>query len=301
MKQLTIFTPTYNRSRTLPRVYESLLNQESQLFKWLIVDDGSTDDTKSLVDSWIAAGKLEITYIYESNSGKMAAFNRAVNACDTELFLCCDSDDWMEPGSIKPALQYWNDFKLKPPSMIGNSREVYGMVSPRRIPNKNITSPSLLSLGEQFDTLSGFYQRGLKVDTALFFRTSIIKKYPFPIIKGEKFISEGYILRQLDDRYNLLFYPHYCMVCEYQEDGYSNNIMKLRLTNPKGFLLSESDILRRHFKIYKAVQVLALLEYIGEPYRLKDYPRPAIMFMLKPLGKLLAAKYKKIKNRIGQK
>lgn len=301
MKQLTIFTPTYNRSHTLPRVYESLLHQESQLFKWLIVDDGSTDGTRNLVESWIEAAKLEIIYVYEENSGKMAAFNRAVEECDTELLLCCDSDDWMEPNSIKPALQYWNEFKLKSPSLTGRAREVSGMVSPRRIPNRDIPFLSSLPSGKHFDTLSGFYEKGLKVDTAIFFRTSVIKKYPFPIIKGEKFISEGYILRQMDDKYYLLLYPHYCMVCEYQEDGYSNNVMKLRLANPKSFLLSESDILRRHFKIYKAVQVLALLEYIGEPYKLKDYPRPLVLFLLKPLGKLLAAKYRIIKKRIGLK
>lgn len=302
MKQLTIFTPTYNRAYTLPRLYESLLKQDTSVFKWLIVDDGSTDNTKELIDGWIHEGKLEIRYIYQRNAGKMAAHNLGVKECDTELFLCCDSDDWMAENSIKPALDFWNAYQKELSGMVGPKRllkkELSGMVGPRDNKKSETDSLETIPKNEKTDTLSGLYQKGYFGETALFFRTSIIRQYPFPIIEGEKFIPEGYVYRQLDDKYELLIYPAYCMDCEYQPDGYTNNGLKLKIKNPKSSLLNEMDILKRDFTIKGAIRVLGLLEFIGEPYKLSKLPHPLTMVMLFPLGKMLAARYNKLKRTI---
>ena len=88
--KLTIFTPTYNRAQTLPRLYDSLKRQTNKNFVWLIVDDGSEDNTKSLVDAWTEEKLMEIKYIYQQNSGKMQAHNCGVDNTETELFLCVD-------------------------------------------------------------------------------------------------------------------------------------------------------------------------------------------------------------------
>ena len=167
------------------------------------------------------------------------------------------------------------------------------MVGPRDTANKNYDSLSTLPKYIKIDTLYGLYNKGYVGETALFFRTSIIKKYPFPEIEGEKFIPEEYIYRRLDEKYKLLVYPHYCMDCEYQADGYSNNIRRLKLKNPKGFLLNDIDKLERKFTIKQAILVLGLEEYIGEPYKLNRHPYPIIMLLLLPIGKVLAAKYRK--------
>lgn len=286
MKQLTIFTPTYNRAYSLPRLYDSLLKQDTSVFKWLIVDDGSTDNTKELVDGWIREGKLEIRYIYQKNAGKMTAHNLGVKECDTELFLCCDSDDWMAENSIKPALDFWNAYK----------KELSGMVGPRDNKKSETDSLETLPKNEKTDTLSGLYKKGYFGETALFFKTSVIRQYPFPVIDGEKFIPEEYVYRQLDDKYELLIYPTYCMDCEYQPDGYTNNGLKLKIKNPKSSLLNEMDILKRNFTIKGAIRVLGLLEFVGEPYKITKLPHPLTMAMLLPLGKILAARYNKLKK-----
>lgn len=298
MKQLTIFTPTYNRAYTLPRLYKSLLKQDTCLFKWLIVDDGSTDKTEELVRGWINENKLEIRYIYQKNAGKMSAHNHGVRECDTELFLCCDSDDWLVEDSIKPALDFWNNRHKLLSGMVGPKRllcqkELSGMVGPRDNNKVDYDALSTLPKDEKTDTLSGLYQKGYKGETALMFRTEIIRKYPFPIIEGEKFIPEDYVYRQLDDEYDLLIYPHYCMDCEYQEDGYTNNGLKLRLKNPKGYLLTDIDSLRRSFRVKDAIRVLALYDFIGKSYHFKELPHPLLMFVLFPLGRFLAIRYKK--------
>ena len=302
MKQLTIFTPTYNRAYSLPRLYDSLLKQDTSLFKWLIVDDGSTDNTKELVDGWIREGKLEIKYMYQKNAGKMAAHNLGVKECDTELFLCCDSDDWMAENSIKTALDFWNAYQKELSGMVGPKRlhqkELSGMVGPRDNKKSETNSLETLPKNEKTDTLSGLYKKGYFGETALFFKTSVIRQYPFPVIDGEKFIPEGYVYRQLDDKYELLIYPAYCMDCEYQEDGYTNNGLKLRVNNPKSNLLNDVDSFKRKFSIKQAIRIDGLLEYIGEPYKLSDYPHPMTLTIFLPLGKLLAARYRKYYRQI---
>ena len=91
--KLTIFTPTYNRANTLGRLYESLKIQSNQDFEWLIVDDGSSDDTQALIDSFIEEQILSIRYIKQSNAGKQAAWNNAVLNAQGEFFCGVDSDD----------------------------------------------------------------------------------------------------------------------------------------------------------------------------------------------------------------
>ena len=278
MKQLTIFTPTYNRAYTLPRLYNSLLKQDASLFKWLIVDDGSTDNTEELVGKWIKEHKLDIKYIYQQNAGKMQAHNRGLKECDTELFLCCDSDDWMAENSIRPALEFWNKHQKEHSGMVGprrqhqkelsgmvgprrqHQKELSGMVGPKTIINRNIDTLSTLPKDDTVDTLSGLYEKGYKGETALIFRTSVIRKYPFPKIEGEKFITEDYIYCQLDDKYELLIYPQYCMECEYQQDGYTENIIKLERANPKGFALYYNEK-AKHVRTFRR-KIRCLREYV---------------------------------------
>ena len=94
-KTLTIFTPAYNRAHTIDRTYQSLIRQTCKDFLWLIVDDGSTDGTKKLVEGWIRENKIPISYIYQENQGMHGAHNTAYKNITTELNTCIDSDDWM--------------------------------------------------------------------------------------------------------------------------------------------------------------------------------------------------------------
>lgn len=114
MKQLTIFTPTYNRAHTLPRTYDSLRNQKCKEFIWLIVDDGSTDQTAELVRKWQAENTaFEIRYIYKPNGGMHTAHNTAYENIDTELNVCIDSDDCMAENAVSAILEKWNTVKNK--------------------------------------------------------------------------------------------------------------------------------------------------------------------------------------------
>ena len=104
---LTVFTPTYNRAYTLHLCYESLKRQTCKDFIWLIIDDGSTDDTKELVDSWILENKVEIRYYYQENQGMHGAHNTAYEKIDTELNVCIDSDDYMPDDAVEKIVSFW--------------------------------------------------------------------------------------------------------------------------------------------------------------------------------------------------
>ena len=107
---LTIFTPTFNRAYTLHKCYESLTRQTSNDFEWLIIDDGSTDNTKELVESWINENKVRIHYFYQENQGMHGAHNTAYEQIDTELNVCIDSDDYMPDDAVEKIVSFWKKF-----------------------------------------------------------------------------------------------------------------------------------------------------------------------------------------------
>ncbi len=222
---ITIFTPTYNRASLLPRLYESLKRQTRKDFKWIVVDDGSTDETSSIIRGWEEEKLVNIKYIFQQNAGKMKAHNRGVRECQTELFMCLDSDDYLSDDCIERIYFHWEKYKDNP--------HVSGMVAYRKMIG---CTPSYFPQIElsKLHTLNLSY----KGETALAFRTSILRQNPFPEFEGEKFIGEGILYDKLDQEYLLGVIQEYWMVCEYQEEGYTNNALKILIHNPKGWSLN---------------------------------------------------------------
>lgn len=118
-KMITVFTPTYNRAYILPKLYDSLLSQTNKAFKWIIVDDGSDDGTKELVDLWKSENKIEIGYIYQKNRGKAMAHNAAMEHIDTELVCICDSDDVLTERAIEFIEKCWKEGGYGRPEIAG--------------------------------------------------------------------------------------------------------------------------------------------------------------------------------------
>jgi len=226
MKELTIFTPTYNRAYILPKLYESLCKEPTDDFIWLIVDDGSSDNTHDIVDKWQKEGRIEIVYHKQQNGGKMRAHNKGVELCSTPLFFCIDSDDQIAEGAVE---------KIKKISyLLKEDNSLSGIVAKRFIVNR-LSSNNLPNL--QRSTLHDIYKIGFKGDTSLVFKTSVLREYAFPEIEGEKFVTEAYVYNQIDQKYELLIMNEYLMRCEYQEDGYTVNANSLYLKYPKGWAM----------------------------------------------------------------
>jgi len=110
--KLTIFTPAYNRADLLPRAFEALCVQENKDFIWLIIDDGSTDNTAQVVEAFQQQNAgFEIRYFHKENGGLHTAYNAAIALADTELSMCIDSDDWIAEGAVDRILKVWNAVK----------------------------------------------------------------------------------------------------------------------------------------------------------------------------------------------
>lgn len=232
MKSITVFTPTYNRAYCLSQVYDSLVCQTNQDFIWMVIDDGSTDDTKELVQSWINENKIIIHYIYQENQGMHGGHNTAYQNINTELNLCIDSDDFMPNDAIEKILNFWNTNK-------DDNRDIAGIVALDAYKDGQIIGKKIPESIKKC-TLSELYQiYNISGDKKLIYRTDIIKKFPlYPIFKGEKFVPLGSLYLMVDQKYNLLPLNEIVCVVEYLADGSSMNIFKQYRRHPMGFAYS---------------------------------------------------------------
>lgn len=236
-KKLTVFTPTYNRAYCLHQLYESLCSQTSKDFKWLIIDDGSTDNTKELVDHWIAEDKIQIEYCYKENGGMHTGHNKAYELIDTELNVCIDSDDYMPNEAVKSILNYWKENgSEKYAGILGLDSYKNGkIVSEKTFPN-NVKSGKYSSLKRKY---------GLKGDIKFVYVSSVIKNHPpYPTFENEKFVPLGYRYSNIDLNYNMLFLNQVLCIVEYLPDGSTKNIFKQYYKNPKGFAFSRKESLK---------------------------------------------------------
>lgn len=226
MATLTVFTPTYNRAYVLKQCYDSLCRQTCKDFMWLIVDDGSSDNTKEIVDEWMTNDNgFEIRYVYKQNGGMHTGHNKAYEIIDTELNVCIDSDDFMPDDAVELIVNFWEENKDSSYSGI-IALDVYknGQVIGKELPNKKST------------TLSGYYQNGGQGDKKLIYRTEIINKYPpYPEFEEEKFVPLDYKYLLADQDYELLIMNKPVCVVEYMEDGSSKNMLRQYYKNPRGF------------------------------------------------------------------
>ena len=224
---LTIFTPAYNRAHTLPRTYESLLKQSNKNFIWLIVDDGSVDNTEELVKSWQNKDSgFEIQYIKKENGGMHTAHNTAYANIYTELNTCIDSDDCIAENAVDKILSKWEQVKdMGYAGIVGLDADFDGNIIGKGFP-QGITET----------TLSGYYARGGAGDKKQVYRTDVIKQYPeYPVFEGEKYVSLSYKYRLIDQDYKLAVLDEVLCNVEYQPDGSTNSMFKQYLNNPKGF------------------------------------------------------------------
>lgn len=296
-KFLTIFTPAYNRAHTLPRLYESLCSQSCQHFIWLVVDDGSVDDTAALIKKYQSEQQIEIQYVYQANQGMHGAHNTAYEYIHTELNVCIDSDDYMPLNAVALIKACWEQQgNTKVAGIIGLDQDMHGTVIGQRFPE-----------GMQTSTLLGYYENGGSGDKKIVYRTAIIKKYPpYPIFPGEKYVGLAYKYYLVDQDLPLLVLNEVLCIVDYQPDGSSFGMYKQYWNNPKGFAfyrITRMQLVKSlKRKFIENIHYVSSSLIANNKHFVKESPMPLLTVLAIPFGYVLKHFiYRKVKQDASMK
>lgn len=291
---LTIFTPTYNRAHTLPRLFLSLRGQTCKDFEWLVIDDGSTDNTGTLFEQWIQDNKeFTIRYSKVQNGGKLRALNNGIKQAKGEFFLILDSDDLLCKSAVESILTAFYNLP-DDPTFIGISM-IRGDITGKPIRR----TPKI-------DPCKGYIdcnnlerpKYDLQSDMAEVFFTKKLCKYEFPIWPDEKFTPEEVIWNQMAlDGFKLRWHNKIEYICEYQLDGLTNSTWKLLRDNPMGYAMMFNHRLLYSNKIQEKIN--NVLQFISccclkkEYGYLKNCNSILLLILLFPLGYILSKRRRK--------
>ncbi len=228
-KFLTVFTPTFNRAYILSKLYNSLKNQSNKNFIWLIVDDGSSDETKTLVQKFHDENQIEIHYIFQENKGKHVAVNNGLRNTKTEFFCVIDSDDYLAVNAV--------DEMERLSHKIRNDDQIAGFTF-IRFSDKTVFDKEKYGKREWIVSGRAKYDWEFPGEMIYCYKTKIHQQFYFPEFQGEKFCSESLIHRRIGRKYKILFTDKVLAFGDYLEDGLSNDFYKLLLKNPQGSLLN---------------------------------------------------------------
>ncbi|NLX92394.1 MAG: glycosyltransferase family 2 protein [Clostridiales bacterium] len=285
MPLLTVFTPTYNRAYILPKCYESMKRQSCKDFVWLVVDDGSTDNTGHLVQRWQAENNgFELRYIFQENQGMHGAHNLAYENIHTELNTCIDSDDYMPDDAVEKITDFWNICE-KDNSIAGFlALDAYenGKIIGTRFP-KGVTSAT---------SYDYYYKYGVKGDKKFILRSDLAKLYPYPLFEGEKYVNLATKYSLIDIDYQLQNTNDVVCIVNYLDDGSTLNMFKQYVSNPKGFAYSRKLCMSLPYAgaLFRFRQAI---HYVSSSFISKDRqwlaksPRKGLTLCAAPAGLLL--------------
>lgn len=241
---ITVFTPSYNRKKELENLYQSLLKQNYLDFEWLIVDDGSIDNTKAYINDLKKKNKININYVYKENGGKQSAYNKGLDCAKGDIFLCIDSDDILADNILKTID---SDFKkIKKDKSIGGIAYIQSYITDKdKIIGTSFPKDNLI---ENYFNI--YHKLNVTGDKLIVLKTTVAKEYYFPIIEGEKFIPEALIFNRISNKYNFLCRNIVAAHKEYLAEGYSNNYFNLVKKNPQGNMLYFKELYSKEKKIY---------------------------------------------------
>lgn len=280
-KKITIVTPTYNRAYTLKRCYDSLVRQTNNEFCWLVIDDGSTDETEYLIKKLKEEKKIEIQYIKKKNGGKARALNLAITQIVTPYCACLDSDEYFSDDAIEIALKYLEEIK--------DNDRVCGIIALRSDESGNVLGGKQIPENKnyiRFVEINNKYN--IKSEVICFYKTKILKKFKFPTFEGEKFVSPAYIQYEITKDYEFKVFREPIIFCKYLDDGLTKNKKNVIKRNPKGYLAVKKQSFKysknwiktiKHGIMYGAVSILD-----KDKNFIKTSPHKVLSFILYPVS-----------------
>ena len=231
--RITVCTTTFNRAILLSRLFDSIKRQDYQDFEWLIIDDGRTDDTKAIVSSFIQEAVVTIRYYRQENMGKHTGLNSAAKMADGEVFFIVDSDDWLLPTALSIVAEQFTKIK-------GDTKLSGVSFPPHFVDKKNQIQPSF----EDFigNPIAVRYYDKWQGDLVELFWTSVFRAFPFPEIEDERFCPEALVWNRISSHYDRGYVDRSFYCVEYQEDGLTDKIVKIRMKSPVAAMLTYSEL-----------------------------------------------------------
>lgn len=280
---ITVFTPTYNRKELIHKCYESLKRQTSKSFRWLIIDDGSTDNTKELIMQWKKEANFQIDYIYKKNGGMHSAHNTAYENIETELNVCIDSDDYMTDDGIEKIIRAWEERRADHVAGIAAlDLDETGQIIGTKFPEE-------LKEATLFDT---YHRYGVKGDKKLIYRTELTKDYPYPEFEDERYVGLAYKCHKIDEKYKLALVNEPVCIVEYRSDGSTKNMFRQYRNNPKGWCFYRLENLKISntslmYKFKECAHYISSSLIVGDKAFLRKSPHKILTLGAFPLGCIL--------------
>lgn len=277
---ITVFTPTYNRAKLLHRIYDSLLGQTNQRFRWLIIDDGSTDGTKAVVDRFIQDGKIEIRYVYKPNGGLHTGYNAAIARLDTELAVCIDSDDWLPEDAIEKIRLAWEKY---------GSEDVAGLIGLDCTPDGQLIGDHLPD-GAAINPVALLASRTNRGDKKYVVRSDCYRQVaPMPEFPGERNFNPHYLILKLCAAYRFIGVDAPLCIVDYQPDGMTANQYKQYLDSPRSFAQLRKVILSLpnvppKYRVKTAIHYCSSSQLSHEKNYVRKSPRPLLTALCIPAG-----------------
>lgn len=232
---VTILTPTYNKSKTIRRTFESLLRQTNFNFEWLIINDGSTDDSLDLIKTF-ETDRFLIRYIDKVNEGLNRTWNLGVREASCELIMRVDPDDYLTEDAIEQVLKY--------KECLDNDSTLCSVVFLTKYSDGKLVGTHPFSDIQKTNFIDYRIKYKAKGDRMEIMKRDVLLKYPMPEIEGEKFCMESVMQQNIALHFDALYIPCAIYVREYNEDSITSNITKIMRNNPKGAILVYSQYVR---------------------------------------------------------
>lgn len=287
MAALTVFTPAYNRADLLPRCFESMKRQTNKNFIWMVIDDGSTDNTRELLQSWMTQPlDFEIVYHYKENGGLHTAYNEAIAHIETPLCVCIDSDDFMPDDAVERILNFWEAHGSdRVAGIVGLDFDLEGNVIGDPLPEQETVN--------LIDLLTGKYpiRNGDRTNVV---RTELYKKYaPMKVFPGEKNFNPHYMHLQISREYDFLVLNENLRFVDYQPGGMSDSMWRQYRNSPRSFAETRKLYLSFpgtgfQFRFRQCIHYVSS-SIIGRNHRfLAESPAKALTVLAIPFGVALA-------------
>ncbi len=294
---LTIFTPTYNRRKYLTRLYDSLCRQSDKRFLWLVVDDGSTDSTDILLRELKSkTTDFDIHYIYKSHGGLHTAYNTALENCDTYLFVCIDSDDFVTDNAVKILLDNLDRIK---------NDNIGGFVAPDILLDNTVIGGDLPDVDTlHFGELTSRYKH--TGDVKLIYKTAVLKKYaPMPTFGNETTFNPCYMFMQADRSYKMAVIKEPISVVDYSSLGMHTEVFRAYTESPLSYAELRREFMRSPYaplshRMRNAVHYVSSCIFAHEKNMLAESPCKLLTILAVPFGVMLNL-YIRIKNHIEKK